>query len=194
MTALGGYLLALAMVAGCAPRPPYPLYSPQEIAGSYGYGEQRLSGDHYKVSYLAPSRTIYSYDDHGRKQAAASQLALAYDMALWRAAELALANGYPALAVSHRVNDVRVDVHYDYYDDAYGHFPYYHRRFHHHHFGYLSRRRHGYHDRYADLTARVSIAVAFRKAPDGDGMDAKAVLRRLRAKYPGAAAGASPRG
>lgn len=194
VTALGGVLLALAMVAGCAPRPSYPLYSPQEIAGSYGFEEQRLNRDHYKVSYLAPARTIYSYDDHGRKQAAASQLALAYDMALWRAAELALANGYPALAVSHRDNDVRVDVRYDYYDDPYHHFPYYHRRFHHHHFGYLSRRRHGTHDRYASLTARVSIAVAFRKAPDGDGMDAKAVLERLRAKYPGAAPAASPRG
>ncbi len=194
VTALGGYLLAVAMVAGCAAGAPYPLYSPQEIAGSYGFGEQRLNRDHYKVTYLAPARTIYSYDDHGRKQAVASRLALAYDMALWRAAELALANGYPALAVSHRDNDVRVDVRYDYDDDPYGHFPYYHRRFHHHHFGYLSRRRHGYHDRYADLTARVSIAVAFRKAPDGDGMDAKAVLERLRAKYPGAAGGASPRG
>ena len=194
VTALSGYLLAAAMVAGCAAELSYPLYSPQEIAGSYGFGEQRLNRDHYKVTYLAPARTIYSYDDDGRKQAAARQLALAYDMALWRAAELALANGYPALAVSHRDNDVRVDVRYDYYDDPYGHFPYYHRRFHHHHFGYLSRRRHGYHDRYADLTARVSIAVAFRKAPDGDGMDAKAVLERLRAKYPGAAGGASPRG
>ena len=72
-TALGGYLLAVAMVAGCAPRPPYPLYSPQEIAGSYGFGEQRLNGDHYKVTYLAPTRTIYSYDDHGRQKAAYSR-------------------------------------------------------------------------------------------------------------------------
>ena len=193
VTALGGYLLAVAMVAGCAAGAPYPLYSPQEIAGSYGFGEQRLNRDHYKVTYLAPARTIYSYDDHGRKQASASQLALAYDMALWRAAELALANGYPALAVSHRTNDVRLDVRDDYFDDPHGHFPYFHRRYH-HPFGFLSVRRHGYHDRHADLTARVSIVVAFRKAPDGDGMDAKAVLERLRAKYPGAAGGASPRG
>jgi hypothetical protein len=192
LTALGGYLFAVMMVAGCAAELSYPLYSPQEMAGSYGYGEQRLSRDHYKVTYLAPARTIYSYDDHGRKQATASRLALAYDMALWRAAELALANGYPALAVSHRDNDVRVNIGYDYYDDAYGHFPYYHRRSH-RHFGYLPLHRFGYHDRYANLTARVSITVAFGKASDGDGMDAKAVVERLRAKYPGAAGIASPR-
>jgi hypothetical protein len=126
-------------------------------------------------------------------------LALAYDMALWRAAELALANGYRWLAVSHRDNDVRVNIGYDYYDDAYGPFPYYHRRSHRRHFGYPPLHRFGYHDRYANLTARVSITVAFGKAPDGDGpdgdrIDAKAVLERLGAKYPGAAGIASPRG
>lgn len=187
MRALGGHLLALAILAGCAPGLSYPLYSPQEVTGSYGFAERRLNGSHYKVTYLAPARTIYSYDDRGRKLAAAKQLDLAYDMALWRAAELALARGFRRLVVSHRDNDVSVEIGYEYYDDPYGHFPYYHRRFRHHHFGYPYYRRFGYYDSYARLTARVSIEVAFLPR-DGEGMDAEAVLGRLRAKHPSAAA------
>ncbi len=176
-----GLVLAGALaVAGCAPEARYPLYSPLELAESFGYAEQQLSETGYRVSYSAPIRRTYAYGREKRQQQAGERLALAYDLALWRAAELALANGYPAFEVSDRDNSVQVDIRNEYYH----HYPFFHHR---HHF-------YGFYDRYAELAARVSIAVDFRAAPDGDRLDAEATLKRLRAKYPDAAGPAPAQG
>ena len=179
----GGLLLAAALaMAGCAPEARYPLYTALEVAESFGYSEERLSETGYRVTYSAPVRRTYAYGGEGRKQETEQRLALAYDLALWRAAELALAHGYPAFEVSNRDNSVQVDIRHDYYP----HYPYFHHR---HHFGhgFFPHHFYGYYDRYAELAARVSIAVDFRAAPDGDRLDAQATLKRLEAKYPSAA-------
>ncbi len=178
-----GLVLAGALaVAGCAPEARYPLYSPLELAESFGYSEQQLSETGYRVSYSAPIRRTYAYRGEKRQQQAEERLALAYDLALWRAAELALANGYPAFEVSDRDNSVQVDIRNEYYH----HYPFFHHGLHHHP-GFFPHHFYGYYDRYAELAARVSIAVGFRDAPAAESFDAQATLKRLRAKYPDAA-------
>ena len=186
----GGLALAAALtIAGCAPEARHPLYTPLTLAESFGYSEQRLSETSYKVTYSAPVRRTYAYGREERKQETEERLALAYDLALWRAAELALAHGYPAFEVSNRDNSVQVDIRSDYYR----HDPF---LYHGHHFGhgFFPHHFYGFYDRYAELAARVSIAVDFRAAPDGDRLDARATLKRLRAKYPDAAGPAPAQG
>ena len=58
----GGLLLAAALIAGgCALAPVYPLYTSVEIAGSFGYAEQRFSDARYTVTYTAPVQRTYAY-------------------------------------------------------------------------------------------------------------------------------------
>ncbi len=186
----GGLALAAALtIAGCAPEARHPLYTPLEAAESFGYSEQRLSETSYKVTYSAPVRRTYAYGREEREQETKERLALAYDLALWRAAELALAHGYPAFEVSNRDNAVQVDIRSDYYR----HDPFFHHGHHFHH-GFFPHHFYGFYDRYAELAARVTIAVDFRAAPDGDRLDARATLKRLRAKYPDAAGPAPAQG
>ncbi len=186
----GGLALAVALtITGCAPEARHPLYTPLTLAESFGYSEQQLSETSYKVTYSAPVRRTYAYGREERKQETEERLALAYDLALWRAAELALANGYPAFEVSNRDNSVQVDIRSDYYR----HDPF---LYHGHHFGhgFFPHHFYGFYDRYAELAARVTIAVGFRGAPDGERLDARATLKRLRAKYPDAAGPAPAQG
>ena len=186
----GGLALAAALtITGCAPEARHPLYTPLTLAESFGYSEQQLSETSYKVTYSAPVRRTYAYGREERKQETEERLALAYDLALWRAAELALAHGYPAFEVSNQDNSVQVDIRSDYYR----HDPFFHHGHHFHH-GFFPHHFYGFYDRYAELAARVSIAVDFRAAPDGDRLDARATLKRLRAKYPDAAGPAPSQG
>jgi hypothetical protein len=75
MTRASILLIAVALLlAGCATATPY-----QPVKNGYGYAEQRLEADRYRVSFHGNSRT--SYD------------AVA-DYVLFRAAEITLDNGY----------------------------------------------------------------------------------------------------
>jgi hypothetical protein len=100
-------LLAAGLVAGCAtaPTPPPPLMSPYPASGyGYGYAEERIGPDLLRVVYHGPLRPL---DPAGAARApqldrAASEAA---DLALWRAAQLALAESKPAFAVIERRAD-----------------------------------------------------------------------------------------
>jgi hypothetical protein len=94
------------MLAGCAtPAPPPPLMSPFPASGyGYGYTEERLGPDVLRVVYHGPLRPL---DPAGAARGpeldrAASEAA---DLALWRAAQLALAEKKPAFAVIERRAD-----------------------------------------------------------------------------------------
>ena len=184
---LGGVLLAAAIaVAACAPAAPVALYSSLEVGGTFGYSEQQLSDTSYRVTYSAPVRTTYAYGGAQRKRETELRLTLAYDLALWRAAELALANGYKAFEVSKQDADVQVDIRDDYDFGP----VFYNRNL--YRLGYFPYRYSAYFDRYARLAAQVSIAVEFRDALSEDAFDAESTLKKLRAKYPSAAAQAPP--
>jgi hypothetical protein len=113
---LGGMAAALALTACAGPAP--PLMSPLQVARNYGYSEVPIGDGRYRVSYLAPYyRTLRS----PRSEDAASNAARtqALDFALWRAAQIATAQGYSGFSASNVRTDVKT-VADDSYDPIYG--------------------------------------------------------------------------
>jgi len=107
--ALGALLLAAALAA-CETLPPAPLLSPLNVAKYYGYGETPLGGDRYEVSFVGPTRRS-TRAEAGRQQIAGEERTQAYDFAVWRGAQLALAGGFAGFSVSN------VRTHLDTYAD-----------------------------------------------------------------------------
>jgi hypothetical protein len=169
------------LLAACASGPSYPLYSPQAVTGTFGYSEQKVSDNSFKVTYVTPQRA--SVDSRNavdeRRQA---MLTMSNDFAIWRAADLALANGQKEFRVARRDNDV--DVQRNIYDD----YPYY------------SRRRYGpgrpyygpdfygppWPDNSAWMRATTTLVVEFGRRPGEDFFIADEAITRLRQTYPGA--------
>src|SRR5690242_13932858 len=82
-------LLALALaLGGCATGPAYPLLSPIAAAGSFGYSEAAQGSDRVSVNYLTPARLATSFPGPHAGEANAART-LGFDMAVWRAAQLA---------------------------------------------------------------------------------------------------------
>jgi hypothetical protein len=100
--------LAAAVLSGCAAMPsapPPPLMSPYPAAGyGYGYAEERIGPDLVRVVYYGPLRPLDPAAPAREPQLerAASEAA---DLALWRAAQLALAESKPAFTVIERRAD-----------------------------------------------------------------------------------------
>ncbi len=180
MGRLAPMFAAAVLIGACAIEPLYPLYSPLAVAGSFGYAEQRLADRIYQVSYSAPIRWTRARGRAVRQRLADVEVALAYDLALRRAAEVSLAKGFPAFDVTARENDVQFDVGPDYFydpffypDPVFGHGRFRHRRF-------IGR------DYYGELAVRVDLTVRLTARPSDQGFDADRTLARLRAKYPDA--------
>ena len=175
-----GALLAAAVLGGCATGTNLPLYMPLEEAKTHGYLETRLDERRYQVTYVAPRLRTYAYRTPERDRDADAQIALAYDLALWRTADLALAAGFPAFRVTNRTNDVRYDTRYGGYYRPY--YPYDYPYFGRHHFfdPYPYYGAYGY----ADLVAQVTLEVEFAPEVAPDLFDARAVAERMRDTYP----------
>jgi hypothetical protein len=99
--------LASALLSGCAATPsaPPPLMSPYPASGyGYGYAEERIGPDLVRVVYHGPVRPLdVAAAPRGTQlDRAASEAA---DLALWRAAQLALAESKPAFTVIERRAD-----------------------------------------------------------------------------------------
>ena len=105
-------LVAMTLfVAGCSTAP-RPLHVPLAMS-RYGYAEQPTGDISYEITYRAPLFSTYAYGQTSRDRITQQQLALAYDMALLRASDVALARGMAAFRELRRDNDVRVDVESD---------------------------------------------------------------------------------
>lgn len=170
------------LLAACASGPSYPLYSPQAVTGSFGFSEQQVGPGSYKVTYVSPTRTAIdsraAIED--RRQ---SLLTLTNDFALWRASDLALANGQKEFRVVRRDNDVDVQRNtYDRYS-SYNHRrgppfgrPYYGPDF--------------YGPPWPDtnvwLRGTTTMIVEFGRKPGEDFFIADESITRLRQTYPGA--------
>jgi len=181
---------ALALAA-CVQALHLPLYTPLESTGSYGYAERQLAERRFQVSYDAPVVATYAYPGGQRQQEVEEKVAVAYDLALWRAAELALAAGYPALTVTERDRDVRVEVFGDPYASPFYPFYYPPFPFTHHgpRYGLLPHPFYpGYYEPYAELIVGVTITVEFLDSVAPGALDAGATLDRLRGQYPEAVA------
>jgi hypothetical protein len=112
--------LALAAAACAGERPLYVPYG----GSTYGYADRPLGDELYEVSYRPPEFRTYAYGRATRERVVNEQLALAHDMALLRAADIALMRGFPAFREVNRDNDVRVDVENDPFYEPWGYRPY----------------------------------------------------------------------
>src|SRR5882724_4095693 len=103
-------IVALALLAGgCATPPPKAAFVAYGTAGTFGYSDTRLGDDLYQVTYVTPYiRT--ATDEAGRAAELAQQKQQAYELALWRAAQVAQKAGYPAMQVEKQSNDADVEV------------------------------------------------------------------------------------
>ncbi len=175
---LSAGVLALVL-ASCATGPSYPLLSPLALARSFGYAETPRGEDRYSVTYITPTR--YSLAAPGAGDAEAART-LGYDMAVWRASQLAAAAGYPGFRVSDRQADVMfypdpVDLDFPPSPWSPG----------------VWRQRDpfwGMDDLWLPprllIVARVTIEVRLRHAPGPDDYDTASALAQLAHTYPGA--------
>ena len=114
MRAFGKFigLLAFAAVAAglsaCETWPVRPLMSPFDAANGFGYSERRLDQGRIEVSYVTPFvRTML--DPEQRTKDIARLRGLAFDLAMWQAAETALREKSAAFAVRDRQSDFVVE-------------------------------------------------------------------------------------
>ena len=83
---------------------------PAAPPSGFGYSETELAADRYRVRYRTPEVGVPA-DEKARTTALEQEKQRAYDLALWRAAQIALAKGYSQLSVlqEHRDAEVRVN-------------------------------------------------------------------------------------
>lgn len=184
---VGGAMLATVALAACQIVPPPPLMSPIQVAGAYGYSDRPIGPGRFDVTYLGPSRRSLR-SPASWHAAGAAERTQAYDFALWRAAQLALALGYKGFRVSNvRSNVSTVVDNYDqpFYGPAFG--P-----------GYPGPWPGPWPWRsdwwgpgwapspYAYLQTAITIEVELLHAPGPGDYDAASTIAQLRRTYPGA--------
>jgi hypothetical protein len=106
-------LLAGSMpLGGCVSRePPRPAMVAQSVAGDYGYSETQLAPDRFRISYVTPVLRIGSSVD--RASVLERERTRAYDLALLRASQVALANRFPAFEIEMDGRDAELAVRRD---------------------------------------------------------------------------------
>src|ERR1700680_4696640 len=88
-----GMIALTAALAGCETTPPPPLMSPLQVAKSYGYADAAVGDNRYQVTYVGPNRrSLRSVE--ARQAVGAAERTQAFDFALWRAAQIAIAQGF----------------------------------------------------------------------------------------------------
>jgi hypothetical protein len=181
---IGGVLLA-AGLAGCASGPKPPLMSPIAATRSYGYSEVQAGENTYEVTYTMPLRRSLVSAARREADIAASRTE-AYDLALWRAAQLALEHGFPGFRVinSHANVDTTIEDQYDdpFWGDPFFGPPLWHRHFRPYPFGYP----YGAYSPQAYLRAQVTLNVLLLQSPAPGDYDAQDVIRQLQKTYPNA--------
>ncbi len=175
-------MVAVALVlalAGCAAPTLEELYVPLG-GGGYGYSAHMVGERQAVVTYDAPLDTAFSYEGPSGQQAVDAKLALAHDLALLRAADLALSKGFPAFRVTNRTNDVNVRRYYDPYAYGYG-YPFY--RHHFYPYPYFNPYGFPYQDSYDVLYVRVTLNVTLEPKVERGAYNAAEVHQTLAARY-----------
>jgi hypothetical protein len=107
--ALAAALILPAVLGGCETPAPRPAFTAYGQSGNFGYSDARLADDYYQVTYVTPYVPA-SADPKARDASLAEEKSKAYDLALWRAAQLAEKGGYPAFRVESESRDASVTV------------------------------------------------------------------------------------
>jgi hypothetical protein len=178
----------LLMAAGCTPPPPRPAMVAQTGEITYGYADRDLGEGRYEVSYETPVLRTSS-NSIGREDDIETEKRRAYDLALWRAAQIATERGYERIVVASSNSEANVEVEEDAYypgyggwygaygyggwpDPYYGHYAY-------SPFAYAP----PYHRRYAYMQVTVTLTVREAGASDADTLDAQATAARMATQY-----------
>ncbi len=107
-----------AILTGCATEP-ISLLAPQSSPESFGYTERRVSDADYEIVYSGPEVITDNTEESAVALAARKARETTYDLALWRAAQIAAARGYPDFAVTSATTTVKeVIVGHDYRDQG----------------------------------------------------------------------------
>jgi len=184
--AIAGVVVLGTLTGACMEnrKPPVAAMVPQSTNGVFGYSDRMVAPGIYEVTYVSPRlRATQDADDaHGL----AGEKQRVYDLALWRAAELAQEKGFPAFQVQHESRDVDVTVRRDPVYPAYppplffgrcrwdcdwpfGFWPY--------DYGYPT-----YRTRAAGRIT-VNLTVKLLAKATGDSLDTAATIERLRKAY-----------
>jgi len=103
-----GCAVLAVFVFACAKLPSRPLLSEWHGEYEFGYVDKRLDSTHVRVNYKTPFvRTTLNVRQ--RTEQASRIVDLSFDLALWRAAEIAVRDGFPAFRVSVRHSESAVD-------------------------------------------------------------------------------------
>lgn len=169
------------LLGACAGAPPPPLMTPLAETRTHGYAEKTLPGGRIEVSYLGPSRRVpvARAERAGHLEIARRE---AEDLALWRAAQIAIARKAPAFAVLDRRIDVDIEVRRTdggYPFGGYGYHRYRTRGY----YSFAPYPFHGYGFRDAYAQARARLTVGFVKKSTPGARDALAVAAQMRQKY-----------
>lgn len=177
------FLVGLAVAIGLAACAPLDaernLLVPLAEGGTFGYQESAAGESAYEVRFTGPRRVTSPFSTNTQKADIAAAREEARDHALWRAAELALAQGHKTLAVKSAESDA--EVYLSRRPSASDFFP---RNIHH-----FSRDDPAYRlvrYRRSSPMAYVVATSLLKVRFDGDAaVDARQTIDRLRAKYPG---------
>jgi len=173
------------LLAGCATGPTYPLLTPVDVAHSFGFSDTRLADGRYEVSYVAPPLQGYGYRfDQSPTEKQGKSLAL--DMAIWRAAQIAQAQGFQGFSVADTKSNSDIQQRSAYYDDpwgpGWGPGPYWGR--HRPPFGWGD-----YNPPETSVQVEVKLAVALSNSLKPGDYNAADAIQQLRQTYPGADGG-----
>lgn len=175
------FVALTGLLGACAgaPAPGPPLMTPLAETRTHGYAEKTLSRGRIEVSYLGPTRRVpvARAERAGHLEGARRE---AEDLALWRAAQIAIARKAPAFAVLDRRIDVDVEVR-----RIDGGYPFggalYHRYRTRGHYPFSPYPFFGFRDAYAQARARLTVGFVKKSTPGA--RDALAVAAQMRQKY-----------
>ena len=112
--ARGFSVAAIALLlSACETAELRPLMTSWNAGFGFGYSEKRLDNDRFEVRFVTPFiRTVLDPKKRGDKAGRLRELA--YELGLWRAAQLAIDGKRPAFAVESRKGEIDVET----YDDT----------------------------------------------------------------------------
>lgn len=182
-------VLALFALAACSADPPRPVMVQLSDEVRYGYADRTLSDGSIEVVYKTPvlrtSASTLSRDDDIE-----AEKKRAYDLALWRAAQIAIDRGYERIVVDMSHSDAEVEVDENLYPgygtplfggSGYGYGggwpdPYAYR---YSPFFYAP----PYYRSFAYMKVTVTLAVSEADAANAKALDAQATATRLSTQY-----------
>ena len=120
-------ILAAGILAGCASRtPPPPLMSPYGPGAPYGYVDEKISDDTYRITFVGP-RISTATQRSAREKDSTMAKAQASELARWRAAQLAVNASMPRFIVDHEEVETEVvetrsfyPIYHPFYSFGYG--------------------------------------------------------------------------